>query len=217
MCKFRIFPGVLLPALLTGLVAGAADEHTGGDAGARTVIGEKNPQLAEGARRLLAGDAEEGVRLTRLGMDVATSARERHAGFSNLCAGYLRLEQYDVALGYCNEAIDINPGSWRALSNRALAYIRLERYDEAQADLDRAEEIAPNAGTLARVRAMWRDATDPVEAIVIIDDRRGADVAVETDGQTAPPDGRYGGEYEGKDEREDGDAYGGEQDRDNDG
>lgn len=174
----RPVPARLAVALALGLsVASVADDRPGNEVGARTVIGETNPNLAEGARRLLAGDTEEGIRLTRLGLDVAMGSRERQAGLSNLCAGYLGLEQYDVALGYCNAALDINPRNWRALCNRALAFTLLGQYDDADADLDLAESLAPNARALRETRARWRDATDPVVPTVVIDDRRDPEAA----------------------------------------
>lgn len=138
----------------------------------RTVIGPVNPPLQEGATALLAGDVEEGVRLTRLGLSQATSVSERHTAWSNLCAGYVMLNELDTALDYCNRVIAETDRNWRAYSNRALVYIRLERFDEAAADLDRAEAISPNARTLQAVRRMWRDAVDPVTPAVVIDDRR---------------------------------------------
>lgn len=166
-------PAGLAVALALGLSAvSLADDRPGSETGSRTVIGETNPDLAEGARRLIAGDTEEGIRLTRLGLDVAAGSRERQAGLSNLCAGYLRLEQYEVALGYCNSALDLNPRNWRALCNRALTYIMLGQYDDADIDLDLAESIAPSARSIKETRARWRDATDPVVPTVVIDDRR---------------------------------------------
>jgi tetratricopeptide (TPR) repeat protein len=145
------------------------------DAGARTVIGPENPDIAEGAEALLSGDTERGIRLTRRGLEEATSTRARLAGLSNLCAGYLRLSDWETAIGYCNRALELNPRFWRALVNRALIHIHTSRFDDAKADLDRAQEIAPNSRNLRAARALWRDATDPVRPSVVIDDRRGGD------------------------------------------
>ena len=141
----------------------------------RTVIGERNPALSDGARRLLAGDIEEGIRLTRLGLDAATTSRERQAGLSNLCAGYVRLARADTALDYCNAALGLNPKHWRALCNRALVYMQLGNHAAADADLSLAESIAPDARSVKLARGLWRDATDPVAPRVVIDDRREAD------------------------------------------
>jgi tetratricopeptide (TPR) repeat protein len=157
--------------LLSGpLSPAAADER---DAGARTVIGPENPDLAEGAEAMLSGEIERGIRLTRRGLEAATNTRERLAGLSNLCAGYLRLSEWDTAIGYCNRALELNPRFWRALVNRALIHLHNARYDDADADLDRAEEIAPGSRKLQSARSLWRDATDPVLPSVVIDDRRG--------------------------------------------
>jgi len=118
------------------------------------------------------GDGEEGVRLTLLGLQRATSSRDRLAGISNLCAGYIMLEQLDTALNYCNQVLEKDDQHWRSYSNRALAYIMLKRYEEAEQDLQRAEALVDNARTVRIVRSMLLDATDPVAPQIIIDDRR---------------------------------------------
>jgi len=138
----------------------------------KTVLGPTNPDLYYGAEALLAGDGEEGVRLTLLGLKRAGNARDRRTGLSNLCAGYIMLEQYDTALSYCDEVLAGNDAYWRALSNRALAYLKLGRLEEAGRDLDLAEAISPSSRTVKIVRSMLLDATDPVAPLIVIDDRR---------------------------------------------
>lgn len=163
---------VTLALACTGVVLG--DESTDDDA-VRTVLGPRNPPLHEGAQKLLSGDAEEGVRLTLIGLEYAVGSRERRAALSNLCAGYLLLEQYDTALAYCDQAIEENGNNWRALSNRALVYVYTGRFDEAQADLDRGQSIAPNARSLKEVRGILMDEVEPVIPNIVIDDRRAAE------------------------------------------
>jgi len=138
----------------------------------KTVIGPSNPDLYYGANALLAGDAEEGVRLTLLGLQHESSRRDRMTAMSNLCAGYIMLEQLETALSYCDQVLEMNDYHWRAFSNRALAYIKLERYEEAEQDLQKAEALAANARTVKIVRSMLLDATDPVSPHIVIDDRR---------------------------------------------
>lgn len=161
----------MLSLLLALLLAAAAEPD------ARTVIGPSNPNLADGSQALLAGDAEEGVRLTHLGLSSATGSRDRIVGLANLCAGYAMLGEYEKGLQFCDQAIEINEHHWRAFSNRALIYVKLGRFEEAEADLAKGEALAPNARNLKAVRAMLLDETDPVTPSVIIDDRRstGAD------------------------------------------
>jgi tetratricopeptide (TPR) repeat protein len=158
---------LLLSAPLT--MAAAGERDTGG---ARTVLGSKNPELSEGAEAMLSGNVERGIRLTRRGLEAASNNRERLAGLSNLCAGYLRLAEWDTAMSYCDAALELNPRFWRALVNRALIHIHFGRYADADADLDLAEEIAPGSRNLQAARALWRDAADPVLPTVVIDDRR---------------------------------------------
>ena len=139
---------------------------------ARTVIGTRNPALTDGANALLAGNAQEGVRLTLLGLELATSLRERKSAMSNLCAGYVLLDDLPTALDYCNQLLEIDDEHWKGYSNRALIYVRMQRYDAAEADLQRGEAIAPKSRTLRAVRAMLLDAIEPVAPNIVIDDRR---------------------------------------------
>jgi len=156
--------------LILALSVAAAQE-------ASTVIGPRNIDLQDGANALLAGNAEEGIRLTLQGLRLANNERDRHTGWSNLCAGYVMQNQLESGLEYCDKVIAETDRHWRAYSNRALIYVKLRRYDEAERDLQAAEAIAPEARTIKAVRAMLRDAIDPVVPSVIIDDRRtpGAD------------------------------------------
>ncbi len=143
---------------------------------AKTVIGPRNPNLADGAQALRLGKAEQGVRLTRLGLAAAQGRRERQAALSNLCAGYVLLQEYDTALTYCDIALAENERNWRAYNNRALAYLNLKRFEEAEADILRGQELQPNAWSLKVVKGMLLDETQPVVPNIVIDDRQGHDV-----------------------------------------
>jgi tetratricopeptide (TPR) repeat protein len=140
----------------------------------KTILGPTNPDLYYGAEALLAGDGEEGVRLTLLGVKHAANSRDRITGLSNLCAGFIMLEQYEIGLSYCDQVLAENDKHWRSYSNRALAYLKLGRLEETEADLQKAEAIAPNARTVKVVRSMLLDATNPVAPLIVIDDRRQA-------------------------------------------
>lgn len=138
----------------------------------KTVIGPSNPDLYDGANALLAGDAEEGVRLTLLGLQYESNPRNRNTAMSNLCAGYIMLGEYETALSYCDRVLQQNDRHWRAYSNRALANLRLQRYEDAERDLQKAEALTVNSKTVKIVRSMLLDATDPVAPNIVIDDRR---------------------------------------------
>lgn len=138
----------------------------------RTIIGSTNPELQQGAEALLAENAEEGVRLTLIGLRHASSKRERVVGLSNLCAGYVMLENFDTAFDYCDRALEENDEHWRTYSNRAVAYIKTGRFEEADEDLQKAEALSPRSRTIKVVRAMLLNRTNPVEPVIVIDDRR---------------------------------------------
>ena len=138
----------------------------------RTVLGPGNVLLADGANALLAGDAEAGVRLTLAGLELPATDRDRRAAWSNLCAGYVMLDQLDDALPWCNRAVAAG-GSWRAYSNRALLHVRAGRYDAAAADIAQADElVAERPRKLREVNALLLDKTHPVRPRIIVDDRR---------------------------------------------
>ena len=165
----KILPLIALIGVCTCADAAAQDDRQ-----ARTVIGPSNIDLADGAQALTEGDAEEGVRLTRRGLQSAANDRERVAGYSNLCAGLIMLERPGEALDACDSALAIDDGHWRSYSNRALANLRMARYEAAGRDIASAEAISPNARSVRVVKSMLLDATDPVRPSIVIDDRRAA-------------------------------------------
>ena len=156
--------------LLMSLGALAAPTVSASDS--KVVLGPSNLALADGSAALIAGDAEEGIRLTLQGLTMATSDRDRISGWANLCAGYVMLDRLDDALTYCDQAIEADAEHWHALSNRALIYVMKAEYDLAARDIARAESIAPRARIPQQVKAMLRNALDPVVPTVTIDDRR---------------------------------------------
>jgi len=142
--------------------------------GNRTIIGPRNVYLAEGAEALNAGDAEEGVRLSLRGLEMAQGDRELKSAHSNLCAGYLLMDKPRVALRHCDEAIAIDPRFWRAYNNRALVYLRLDRFEESEADVAMGQTLRPSSVKLKETRGMLLDETDPVVENIQIDERRSA-------------------------------------------
>ena len=159
------WPGAILAVLFVGVGTAAAQES-------KTVLGPRNIDLAAGAELLKAGEAEKGLERTLEGLKHAASVRERVAGNSNACAGYVMLDQPENALPYCDEALEIRERHWRARVNRAHAYLKLARFSDADADLTVAEDVAPGSRSVKLVRAMYLDATDPVAPHVVVDDRR---------------------------------------------
>ena len=91
-------------------------------ADSRTVLGVANEYLAAGAEAIRAGQYDDGIRLTKLGLERPASPRDRAAGLSNLCAAHAAKSEPDVAITYCTESLTINEANWRAYSNRAYAY-----------------------------------------------------------------------------------------------
>lgn len=158
-------PALLALILLASMQALAIEE-------AKTILGPRNLHLYDGAQALMAGDGEEGVRLTLLGLEAAQGAREIKAAHGNLCAGYVMIDQPEQALEYCDWVLERDPRHWKSYNNRALAYMKLGRMEEAEADIRKGQEINPNSRTLKIVMGMYRDKTEPVMPHIEIDERR---------------------------------------------
>ena len=159
--------GLLLTLLLAGSPATPSEE-------AKTVIGPRNIDLYDGANALMAGDGEEGVRLTLRGLELAQGAREVFTAHSNLCAGYVLTNQPAQALVHCNWVLERDDRHWRTYNNRALVYMRLERYEEAEEDIRKGQELNPGSRNLKIVKGMYLDETKPVRTKIEVDDRRSA-------------------------------------------
>lgn len=146
---------------------------------AKTVIGPSNLNLYDGANALMAGDGEEGVRLTLLGLEMAQGAREKKAGHANLCAGYLLIERPEEALKHCNWVLERDSDHWRTYNNRALVYLRLERFAESEEDIRKGQALRPQSRNLKIIKGMYLDETQPVRTRIETDDRRDAPKAVD--------------------------------------
>lgn len=151
----------------------------------KTVIGPRNVMLADGADALIAGNSEEGVRLTLRGLDRAQGTREKKTAHANLCAGYIMMDKPLTALQHCNWVLERDPKHWRTYNNRALAYLRLNRLDESEADIARGQELSPNSTNLKIAKGMLLDEIDPVTPTIEIDERR---TAMDDDGDSDSQD-----------------------------
>lgn len=146
-----------LAAIATLWLCGfAAQAQDSGVAMSRSVFGT-NTYLSEGATALMLGNYERGVELTRLALNDLLSSEERAATLSNLCAGYIGLKEYDVAIVYCNRSLDINPDNWRALQNRAAAYTSIGNYKRALSDIEKGLSINPDSEALKLTLAIMRE------------------------------------------------------------
>jgi Flp pilus assembly protein TadD len=124
----------------------------------RIVLGVANQYLAAGAEAILAKQYDDGIRLTKLGLERALS-NERSAGLSNLCAAHAAKGETKEAIEACTQSLAIDDGNWRAYNNRSYAYYRAGRYVEANTDLVKALEINPNARTMATIRELLNERT----------------------------------------------------------
>jgi tetratricopeptide (TPR) repeat protein len=132
-------------------------EITQEQADSRTVLGVANEYLAAGAEAIRLKEYDEGIRLTKIGLDRPASPRDRSAALSNLCAAHAAKNEPDAAIGYCTDSLAINDQNWRAYSNRAYAYYLKRMFDEADKDLDVALAINPSAKQMPQIRGMMNE------------------------------------------------------------
>lgn len=159
-------------SLLTMTLLAAAQVNADEEAAAKTVLGPRNVYLYDGANALMAGDAEEGVRLTLMGLNMAQGLREEKVGRANLCAGFMLLGQAETALEHCNWVLELDPYHWRTYNNRALVYLELERFAESEADIEAGQALNPRSEKLKEVKGLYLDKVVPVDEKITIDDRR---------------------------------------------
>lgn len=120
----------------------------------RTVLGGGNEYLSAGADAIRAGQYEDGIRLTALGLERSPTLNDRAAALSNLCAAHAARNEPDRAIDYCTQSLALNERNWRAYSNRAYAHYLKGMLAEATADLGAAAAISPNARQVVQIRGM---------------------------------------------------------------
>jgi len=114
--------------------------------------------LSAGADAIRAGDFDEGIRLTTLGLQrQARTLRDRAAGLANLCAAHVAKEEPDKAIPFCNESIELYDGNWRAYSNRSHAYLLKGMLEEAARDNAAAAALSPRAAHVLMIRGMLNE------------------------------------------------------------
>jgi len=114
--------------------------------------------LSAGADAIRAGDYDEGIRLTTIGLErQARTVRDRAAGLANLCAAHVAKEEPDKAIPFCDESIELYDGNWRAYSNRSHAYLQKGMLEEAARDNAAAAALSPNAAHVEMIRGMLNE------------------------------------------------------------
>jgi len=162
---------VLVSAFAICLVKASALAQSPQTADSRTVLGT-NEYLAAGADAIRAKLYDEGIRLTTIGLAQPTSARDRSAGLSNLCAAHAAKREADLAISFCTQSIELNESNWRAYSNRSYAYYLKGMDKEAHADLEMATTLSPNpeARQITQIRGMINERN--LRPSVIMEDHR---------------------------------------------
>ena len=142
-----------LPALLFALAALGA--RAGDSGNSATVIGP-SMLLTRGTEAMIAEQWQRGVELIEQGLKETFDATERAAAYSNLCAGYIALHDYDRALANCDEALKLDTNNWRTYNNRAGALMGKGRLDEALHDVEYGLALNPEGQTLLKMDSLVR-------------------------------------------------------------
>ena len=109
--------------------------------------------LVAGADALSHGRFEEGIELTAAGLGSAITRDQRASALNNLCAGHAALRRYAIAVVYCSESLELEPG-WQAYNNRAIAYLGQGLLRLARRDVERGLALNPDDERLLQVRSM---------------------------------------------------------------
>ena len=149
-------------ALTVGVVLACATLSA--QAAENIVVFGPNQDLAAGAMALQVGNYDEGVRLTRRGLKIEKSSKDRATGLSNLCAGLVGLRLYAEALVSCDQSLALKDRNWHVYNNRALAFLGLGRVERARMDMNRGLELKPGAGKLLKVAEMINARAAPMLA-----------------------------------------------------
>jgi tetratricopeptide (TPR) repeat protein len=140
--------------LIVALAAPAsADTPTSPQLGSTsmTVIGA-NELLSAGADELQRGNYQQGITLTLQGLERPNAPDDRAAGLANLCAGYVALRQFELALARCSESLELNAYNWRTWNNRAAAYLGKGMLEAALSDVQAGLQLSPQSGTLKKTK-----------------------------------------------------------------
>jgi Tfp pilus assembly protein PilF len=139
----------LLCAVLAAPTAASAEPPP--SASSMTVIGA-NELLSAGAEELQRGNFQQGVALTLQGLERPNAPQDRAAGLANLCAGYVGLHQYDLAVVKCDESLQLDTANWRTWNNRAAAYLGKGMLEAALRDVQAGLQLSPQSGTLKKTK-----------------------------------------------------------------
>lgn len=117
-----------------------------------------DPNLLAGAEALRLGRFQEGITLTQAGLNGSVGSDQRASALNNLCAGYVGLYQYDIAIVHCSEALELDPVNWQAYNNRAIAYLGKGLIRLARRDVRRGLQLNPDSDRLHRVEILVEEA-----------------------------------------------------------
>jgi tetratricopeptide (TPR) repeat protein len=149
---------MLLGSLATCLLMELASADTPDSSATPRVVLGTNEYLAAGADAIRAGQYDDGIRLTLIGLERgADSVRNRAAGLANLCAAHVAKSEPAEAIPYCTESLRLNGANWRAHSNRSHAYFLQGNYTAAAVDNETAAALSPNSAHVRMIREMLNE------------------------------------------------------------
>jgi hypothetical protein len=129
------------------------------DGSAQRLTFGANEYLVAGSEMIRAGQFDEGIRLTLIGLERGNlGVRDRAAGLGNVCAGYVSKNEPDAAIPYCDKSLELDDRNWRVYTVRARAYFVKRMFVEAARDNDTAATINPDSAHVRELRGKLNEA-----------------------------------------------------------
>lgn len=107
-----------------------------------------------GSKRGLSGMSEIASSGSSVTIDAADESRAvelETVALTNMAMCYLKLEEPRKAVEFCQKALTVNPGAWKALLRKAEAQGMMGNYEIARKTLDDALKISPDAGSRSAI------------------------------------------------------------------
>ena len=119
------------------------------------VAGDTHPQFSvqSNATRAIrssvnafhAGKFDKSVAYSRYALKQGLKKSRRSVAYSNLCAAQGVQGHFDKAMEACNQALEVDPANWQALSNRAAVHWLMDNKANAKTDILAAKALNADA------------------------------------------------------------------------
>jgi len=117
------------------------------------IVIKSSQMLEKGNRELKLGDPEKAEYYFARALDSNLSRNARPKALNGMCVAKIMLEEWEVAIEHCNEAINLRK-DWRFYNNRGNAFFGMGQFEEALLSYQKALKIKPSSDILKRNRML---------------------------------------------------------------